>query len=453
MKRRKTLLIIFFLLVFGLVVFAQELEYPGIPVSKSETITVIETTTFPEYVRYIFYWGIIIGAIAALGSLILGGFRYLISSGNPKATKNAQNQISSAILGLIILLASGLIFNTINPKIKILNLTPLKLSSYVKLIGENQEQKIAISVADLPTAFKNFKPTQAEIIGANIEARFHTGINYLDSFTPWVRTTEEAKKETEKYLKGQVIKSVEIRYTGPGVYIYDREKDEPENNRYRKEISLFYNLSNIQAGYGWEPKDAQYIQIKNLKELTNVPESGIDYLTVLFSKEDFQGNCRVFFEEKDNIGNVPAGKIVKIQPDNKDGYGIISDPVAGINSAKIFQLERKGECRVVLFKNPNYGYQAVNDVCVINWAILKPDRIEDSCPGWKETMPKSIQIQGNCAVVVWGENSALEGNFSGNCKVFTDNIPDLKEAGFWCFRWPNPFNSTCLRGLAIYPIK
>ena len=54
MKRRKTLLIIFFLLVFGLVVFAQELEYPGIPVSKSETITVTETTTFPEYVRYLF---------------------------------------------------------------------------------------------------------------------------------------------------------------------------------------------------------------------------------------------------------------------------------------------------------------------------------------------------------------------------------------------------------------
>jgi len=486
MKRKIFLISLFFVffLSFFYSTFAQEVEYPRIPISKEETMTVTETTSLPEYVKYIFYWGIIIGAIAVLVSLILGGFRYLISSNNPAAAKDAQNQISSAILGLIILLASGIIFNTINPKIKTIKLAPLQeFSSYVKLIGGNEERKIVTSQANLPQSFKNFEPTSAEITGGGIETRFYAGIFYKDSFTPWVKSTEEAKEEIEKHLKGQVIKAVEIRHIGPGVYIYDREKDEPEKNQFRKEISLFYHLPNIQAGYGWEfidsktkvynwePKDAQYIQIKNLGELANEPESEIDYLAVLFSQDEFQGNCRVFFEEKNNIGNIPAGKIVEIQPTIKtgpinitilknDGYGTISDPASGINSAKIFQLERKGECRVLLFKNTNYGYQSPDDICVINWPILKPDLIEASCPGWKQTTPKSIQIQGDCALVLWGQNSNIfqanvKGNFTGKCRVFTNNIPDLKETGLWCWTNPfsNPFNSTCLRGLAIYPIK
>ncbi|PIR89798.1 hypothetical protein COU04_01490, partial [bacterium (Candidatus Gribaldobacteria) CG10_big_fil_rev_8_21_14_0_10_33_41] len=123
------LIISFFYLPVNNSVFAQEMEVEYPELNK---IKITETTSFPLYVKYIFNWAIIIGAIIAFGSLIYGGVRYLTSTGNPEALKDAKNQIFSAFMGLIILLASGLIFNTINPQLTTIQLIPLELKQGVK---------------------------------------------------------------------------------------------------------------------------------------------------------------------------------------------------------------------------------------------------------------------------------------------------------------------------------
>lgn len=45
---------------------------------------------------------VILAGLACFGFLILGGFRWLTSGGDPKATGDAQKIITNAIIGLVI---------------------------------------------------------------------------------------------------------------------------------------------------------------------------------------------------------------------------------------------------------------------------------------------------------------------------------------------------------------
>lgn len=56
---------------------------------------------------------ILISAIAVLLYLLLGGFQWLTSGGDKGKTEKARNQITSALIGLLIVIASWAIFNLI----------------------------------------------------------------------------------------------------------------------------------------------------------------------------------------------------------------------------------------------------------------------------------------------------------------------------------------------------
>ena len=51
---------------------------------------------------------VLIGAIAVI-MIIIGGFRYIVSSGNPEQAKNARNTILYAIIGLVIVALAQII--------------------------------------------------------------------------------------------------------------------------------------------------------------------------------------------------------------------------------------------------------------------------------------------------------------------------------------------------------
>src|SRR3989344_3781676 len=109
------LAVVIFLTAFSFV-FAQdrelEVDYPDIVgATTPETVS----TPLPEYVRYIFNFVIVFAGIILLYALIKGGSLYLTSSGNAAHMKLAKDQISSAFLGIIILLGSYIILTTINP--------------------------------------------------------------------------------------------------------------------------------------------------------------------------------------------------------------------------------------------------------------------------------------------------------------------------------------------------
>jgi len=108
-------LLIFLLLTAGFV-FAQtelEIEYPDTPGSPGLT----SKSSISDYVKYIFNFAIWISMFLALGILTYSGVQYLTSAGNVEKIRDAKEQITSALLGLLILLGSYLILVSINPQL------------------------------------------------------------------------------------------------------------------------------------------------------------------------------------------------------------------------------------------------------------------------------------------------------------------------------------------------
>lgn len=68
-------------------------------------------------VKYLYEWGIGLGGIAAFISLIMAGFQYVSSAGDSNKMKDARDNINSTLGGLLLLLSSFLVLNTINPQL------------------------------------------------------------------------------------------------------------------------------------------------------------------------------------------------------------------------------------------------------------------------------------------------------------------------------------------------
>lgn len=54
-----------------------------------------------------------LGGIVLLIMLLLGGFKYITSGGDPKAAEGAKNTITYAIVGLVLLVGSYILLQTI----------------------------------------------------------------------------------------------------------------------------------------------------------------------------------------------------------------------------------------------------------------------------------------------------------------------------------------------------
>lgn len=104
-------------------------DYPELPACKDNEKCRPGQGGFglPEYVKYIFIFSL--GAVGIIGmlALIMAAFSYVTSAGNPQKASDAKDQIVSALLGLLLLLASWLLLNMINPDLLKLgiNIPPL----------------------------------------------------------------------------------------------------------------------------------------------------------------------------------------------------------------------------------------------------------------------------------------------------------------------------------------
>jgi hypothetical protein len=131
---RKLFLLIIFLITFGFSfkVFALEVTWPDSPLSPGFTLT--DQSSLTDLVRYFYEWGIFIGGLAVLISLLIGGFLYLTSVGNPTRMSEAKDRIFSAIIGLVLLFSIYLILKTINPDLTALTPPTVSLPSSSLLI-------------------------------------------------------------------------------------------------------------------------------------------------------------------------------------------------------------------------------------------------------------------------------------------------------------------------------
>lgn len=130
-----TLFVLILLVVPNQRVYALEINYPCIPSFGGQSTpgcsngwTTINpyplgctgnacqfNPGFIDFLRYFIQFAVIIGGLLTVISLVIAGFRYVLATANPEGVNDAKDRIKSALLGLVILLASYIILNTINP--------------------------------------------------------------------------------------------------------------------------------------------------------------------------------------------------------------------------------------------------------------------------------------------------------------------------------------------------
>jgi len=76
-------------------------------------------------IKYLYEWGVGLGGVAVFVSLIIAGFEYITSMGNPPKMQEAFNRIRDAVVGLVVLLSSYAILSLIG-----INLTNMKVNMF-----------------------------------------------------------------------------------------------------------------------------------------------------------------------------------------------------------------------------------------------------------------------------------------------------------------------------------
>ncbi|KKR06536.1 MAG: hypothetical protein UT32_C0018G0038 [Parcubacteria group bacterium GW2011_GWC2_39_14] len=78
-----------------------------------------------KYIGNMYRYGVVIGSILAVLMIMIGGVMYLIGGLNPNMIKHGKELITGAVTGLVLLLGSYVLLNTINPNL--VNLQPIKV--------------------------------------------------------------------------------------------------------------------------------------------------------------------------------------------------------------------------------------------------------------------------------------------------------------------------------------
>lgn len=140
-----------------------------------------------DLIRSIFNYSLILVGVTALGAIIYGGIKYIISAGNPSGQSEATQWITGAIWGLVLLFGAVLLFKEINSQIislKLENLepvtvrntlaTPASQTTYSSFGGIGVKDTATTRIFDLGTNYSDER--QCEGSGRAVaDAQIHGG--------------------------------------------------------------------------------------------------------------------------------------------------------------------------------------------------------------------------------------------------------------------------------------
>ncbi|KKS44706.1 MAG: hypothetical protein UV48_C0008G0013 [Candidatus Azambacteria bacterium GW2011_GWA2_42_9] len=117
---------------------------------------------FPDYINYLFLFGLGLITIVALAQMMIGGLKYILAAGNVGTMEDAKKQIQQALIGMAVLLLSYLLLRTINPDLVSLRnpgLVPLDLKSIEIKPGMSVENFIKATEGTVTPANNNLVET------------------------------------------------------------------------------------------------------------------------------------------------------------------------------------------------------------------------------------------------------------------------------------------------------
>jgi len=311
-SKKIPILIVLILTIFLLVdfCFAQgDLEVPLPQIGGESAIT--KTPVLPDYVKYVFNFGIGIAGLIAFLMTVYGGFRYLTSAGNPSAMSDANSQIFAGLIGLIVILSSWLLLTTINPQLIVIN-PQLKESELV--VGEmpgvylcrdaagTDCQVFTKSTADIGQL--NNKVASVKFSNAE-DIRYGVVLHEDKDYEGRCVNCRSGSCQSEiANIGGDGISSITVflqtnQASGSGVIIYDGEEYQDAKwghiGPYTSEV-IYNNINDAKKDFD--------------SEASSVKIDGT-YMVLLFKDKNLNGNCLAISENDPSLSNEGFSNNVK----------------------------------------------------------------------------------------------------------------------------------------------
>jgi len=312
-------LIIVLVLMPYLVLGALEQNYPSLP--GGQTITV--ESSLAEVILYVVGLAILVSGIIALVSLIVGGIKYTSSAGRPEIMSDARNKINNSLLGILILVGSYLVLNTINPQLLVMRIEKVPLESSVVLLSE--ESRLGLIVGDIPGVpnqgreiieyfVKNGKAFYLNYEIQNLKNLF--GEFVITETTP--NDPPEPTKVNFEHFKWKYIGFIEETEGSIKIITYEEPNLTGESHTYKYLGRLNENEEPIRSSVN--------------------TYNGIKVINLEFFNEDLLKGGIVFKDENGDpaIGNVSHSPLsIKIESENSGIY-LYSNPTVEIKEQRYF---------------------------------------------------------------------------------------------------------------------
>ena len=287
--KKKTVIVLLFVvagLTIGVFTLAErklEITYPSFNLANAPTTV---KTLLPDYLRYIFVFAIGISGFIIFGVMIMAGFRYFASSGNPTATQDAKKQIFSAFGGMTLLFLSYLILKTINPQLVTINVPSLGTETKAVVITSqfDREARLKVSNANL-SDFGTTVPggTDGGAVSLRLE---HVTFDQVDIYVYSQANYAGTKQKitTQGVLPFRAL-SIEIGWKLKGVYLFSKEN-------YQGDLRIFTASQDTLPDFNDKAQSISFIPGG-----TAPPEYG----AVLFKDADRKGRCVIYNYDSDNL--------------------------------------------------------------------------------------------------------------------------------------------------------
>lgn len=322
-----------------------EVDYPLL----SNGIKLTPGVSIPQYLKYVFDFGIYIGILAAMLSLIIAGVMYLLSPVRPSLRESAKDRVYGAIEGFLILLLTYMIITTINPQLAIFKISsapPAPPAPEIQPIpGVYFFNNAADCNAAVPSDKNHLIENEADLkdqknrttyvkIISNYFAILYEQTNYLgkceaffnsggcQSVGPSLTTAQPFGRSAQEY-------DLDEGSSGASVTIYRKPFFDGSGGRLSLSGSVLQGEIAKRGAY-IRDLDSLYFSDTGSSSGCNVPKE-----EQICTKEDFQKNCLA--QEcptlENNIGSIEIGS----------GYLVLLayfDPLTDINTNKKIFLSR-----------------------------------------------------------------------------------------------------------------
>ena len=475
MHKKSLILILFilFLLLSSGSVLAKKIEvnYPSLPGVSPIT----EKSKIPDYIKYVFHFGMMIAGLVVLFVMITAGIQYVTSAGNPEKLNDAKKRIIGGILGLIILLSSYLILWNINPeliKLKEPDLLPMSGIYYeINFMGSPLMRLLSLfmPLTDASDLHKDGTATKLIYLcdeeqkkrEKEIRAFFYDEEDFEGMVHERIIRCQGTPGTPDFYNITSSEKSVRFRYWRPGVAFYrdadcQLRDDAPPPYIHSSTDKHIYD-TDIYFEYWWATFSTPNIKsIKIFQDINNPDPKKRFYIAILLFNQrwhvsqDKTLKGKTVFLYKPSGGNEPCINITDIGDDFDINYDDLSfeiiqfDKVRPPGAGYVADLfteplpQKGGYASVYMLDGQKVLQKNLSDIQINYAGISVPAQKQAMCQNFGGEDGKGTTLLKEClqsailqkksweySVFLFCDKKTTEINWSSgpypNCEMFTMN--------------------------------